>query len=119
MKFDDELLSLFVWHSALQVGRCADGYHASGELLPGVPFVVAWSAQWVVAVTLRGKDADAASGECLHGAKADMGLLASFRPPWLMLRHQATQRTSGAAVGLLDRQLNEGVIAFGHEFIFL
>ena len=69
----------------------------------------------MVCVSVAGSHLYASPRESLHRSEAHMRLLASVLAQ--MFRHQSHQRTRGAAVRLLRRQLNLYDISLRH-FIF-
>ena len=106
-----------VWNAAVVIRLRRDAELSLWQLHPRVPAVVAWTVQWVVAISLTGSHLRASLCDCLHSSAADVRLLRVLRPCHI-LRHQSEQRTLRAAVWLLGRQLDLNNVSLRH-FIFL
>ena len=77
VKFDLKLLSLLIGDATLNICHIRDAELAPWHCHPRLPSVVAWSAQWMVAVAVACPDTDASTREGFHRAEADVCFFAS------------------------------------------
>ena len=110
------MLTLLERYATLHIGDIADIESAVRQLLhPRLPSVVAWSLPRMTAILLACSYMDATTAQRLHGTKAAVCLLATFRA--VALGNDTHQRTKSAAVWLLGWQLDGCCVVLWHVVI--